>query len=550
MFSARKEKFSGGLVLVLLIILLTLFANAHGLKAPFQFDDEVDILERPAIRQSPISSAISAPFRAVTYFTFGLDWKIGEGKPLQFHVTNLLLHLVTLLLFFAFVSKLKGEATGAISALWLAVHPLMASCVTYISARAGLLSALFSLVVLTLFFTRPCKGWLALAVVSFLLALFSKEDAVSLPLLLFFISYKRSESSIKSRREILYLASFFGIALIYGAFRVTSHKVVLGEAGGATFFQTFLLSPYVLVKSFVMILLPIGMTTDHYVAPITTFGDVRLWGALLFCLSVLIGALYGIKKNSLIAFPLLWFLIALLPSVLTPLADPFAENRLYFASAGIAMGLGMLIKRVMLDVAGSPRKRLLLISTVLLMTISMLFYNLHRQSVWNSKVRLWGEAVRMAPDKTRPLDNLALAFFDLRDLKKAQFLTKKSLKIDPKNAVAWNTLGLVLKEEKRYNEALSAYEKALSLAPSLPKIRTNMANVLATLGKYDEAIEMYEEALFIDSDADAHFGLGFIYFKTERYDRAKEHILQTLELNPKDIEAQMLLWEIEKIEKR
>jgi tetratricopeptide (TPR) repeat protein len=422
--------------------------------------------------------------------------------------------------------------------------------VTYISARAGLLSALFSLVVLTLFFARPFKGWLALAVVSFLLALFSKEDAVSLPLLLFFISYIRKESSIKSKNEILYLASFFVIALIYGALRVTSHKVVLGETGGATFYQTLLLSPYVLGKSFAMILLPIGMTADHYVAPITTFGDVRLWGALLFCLSVLIGALYGIKKNSLIAFPLLWFLIALLPSVLTPLADPFAENRLYFATAGIALGMGMFIERVMLDVASSPTRRIVLISAVLLMIMSMLSYNLHRQSIWNSKVRLWGEAVRMAPDKTRPLDNLALTFFDLRDLKKAQFLTEKSLKVDPKDAVAWNTLGLVLKEEKRYNEALSAYEKALSLAPSLPKIRTNIANVLATLGKYDEAIRMYEEALLVDSDADAHFGLGIVYFKMKRYDLAKAHILQTLKLNPKDVEAQMLLWEIEKIEKR
>lgn len=547
-----RGKISGKKFFLVLIILISAFsANFKGLKAPFQFDDEVDILERAAIMVGPINSAFSAPFRAVTYFTFGLDWKIGEGKPFQFHLTNMVFHLLGVFLFFIFVSKIEDPTTGAISALLLAVHPLMASCVTYISARAGLLSALFSLVVLILFFTRPTKYWLLPAWLFFLLALFSKEDAVSLPLLLFALGYLQNKSSLKSKKEILCVGAFFLIALIYGLVRISSHKVVLGEAGGLTFSQTLLLSPYVLLKALGMVLLPIGMTADHYVTPIRTFGDLRIWFPLSFWSITLACLLMKIKDSSLSSLPLIWFVLALLPSILTPLADPFAENRLYFATAGIGMGLGMLIMRVKCGIANSITKKIAFTLTLILMIGSLLLYNLHRQSVWCSKISLWGEAVRMAPGKKRPLNNLALAFFDMGDLKKAQFIIEKSIKVDPMDAVAWNTLGLVLKERKNYVEALIAYEKALSSAPYLPKIRTNLANVLTALGKYEEAIKAYKEALLIDSqDTDAHYGIAFVYFTLKQYELAESHLSQLLKLNPKDEEARLMLQEIENIGKK
>ena len=71
---------------------------------------------------------------------------------------------------------------------------------------------------------------------------------------------------------------------------------------------------------------------------------------------------------------------------------------------------------------------------------------------------------------------------------------RKALTVDPKHGRAWMNLGLALGQQKKYEESLEAFEKAVRPAEA----RCNLAFVMSTQGKTDQARELYHEALKLD----------------------------------------------------
>jgi hypothetical protein len=89
-------------------LLLAIVALAYGnsLVNAFTMDDiRLYVSQNPQVTH-PSLKALFTPhkitnvFRPVTFSTFALDWKIGNGRPLAFHVVNLVLHAAVTLLFY------------------------------------------------------------------------------------------------------------------------------------------------------------------------------------------------------------------------------------------------------------------------------------------------------------------------------------------------------------------------------------------------------------------------------------------------------------------
>ena len=62
----------------------------------------------------------------------------------------------------------------------------------------------------------------------------------------------------------------------------------------------------------------------------------------------------------------------------------------------------------------------------------------------------------------------------------------------PHHAESWANLGLLLKDDGAYPEAIAAYDKALALAPDDPRIRVNRVVALLRAGRWTEAWPDYE----------------------------------------------------------
>ena len=114
----------------------------------------------------------------------------------------------------------------------------------------------------------------------------------------------------------------------------------------------------------------------------------------------------------------------------------------------------------------------------------------------------------------------------------------KALSIKPDFTEAYNNMGLALKEQGKLDEAIGAYNKALSIKPDNAEAYYNMGNALKNQGKLDEAVEAYNKALSIKPDyAKAHNNLGVTLKEQGKLDEAIGAYNKALSIKPDNAEA-------------
>ena len=116
--------------------------------------------------------------------SYALDWQLGQGSPVVFHVSNLVWHAVASLLAFSVLRRWVGATIPALlGALLFAIHPTKAESVAWIAGRTDVLCAVAMLLA-----TEGCKRrlraerggiWLELGATA--LAYTIKEQAITMP---------------------------------------------------------------------------------------------------------------------------------------------------------------------------------------------------------------------------------------------------------------------------------------------------------------------------------------------------------------------------------
>ena len=66
----------------------------------------------------------------------------------------------------------------------------------------------------------------------------------------------------------------------------------------------------------------------------------------------------------------------------------------------------------------------------------------------------------------------------------------------PTALLVWNILGASKAKIGKFDEAIEAYKKAISLKPDYAEAYNNMGSGLKDQGKFDEAIDAYKKAIF------------------------------------------------------
>ena len=123
-------------------------------------------------------------WRPAVSATYALDWQVGGGSPVMFHITNLVLQAVTSGLVFFTLRRWLGTLLPAFAAaLVFVVHPTKVESVAWIAGRTDILCLLAILVasagIARRLADRP--GGLALEVAGTLGAYLCKEQAIVLP---------------------------------------------------------------------------------------------------------------------------------------------------------------------------------------------------------------------------------------------------------------------------------------------------------------------------------------------------------------------------------
>ena len=218
----------------LIILILSISLYLPSLVFQFAFDDLYQIVNNPTITWNETSwrsilnifYQATPPgdlYRPVTQLTYRLNFLIANLNPGTYHLINIILYGVVCLFVYLLIAKIIEDSKIAFFATILfIIHPLHVEVVANVSGRAELLASWFS--ILSLFFyaknikTKNSSYFLniCLTFVFFLLAIFSKESAITVFLLfitLDFLSADRKALFIDKRKLISYLIFATAIAI-------------------------------------------------------------------------------------------------------------------------------------------------------------------------------------------------------------------------------------------------------------------------------------------------------------------------------------------------
>ena len=162
----------------------------------------------------------------------------------------------------------------------------------------------------------------------------------------------------------------------------------------------------------------------------------------------------------------------------------------------------------------------------------------HREGKTDIAQDLYNQVLKIDPNHSQSLNNIAVIFTNSKDYQKAKECYEKAIEINPNYVDAHNNLGNLFKELEENQKAKECFEKAIELNPNYAKAHNNLGNIFKELGESQKAKECFEKAIEINPNyVNAYYNLGNIFKKLGESQKAKDCYEKAIELNPNYVNA-------------
>ncbi|MBN3038159.1 MAG: tetratricopeptide repeat protein [Candidatus Omnitrophica bacterium] len=491
--------------IILSIVLISisgviLYSNA--LKGEFIWDDRNLIRDNFYIRDlsgffrfltGGISSGAGSessfyrPVQMLSYFLGHCLWGLDVRG---YHLTNIMLHILVALALFWFLALLFDDwLLSFLAGVLFIAHPIHTEAVAYISGRADPLAALFILLCF-IFYIRyernQNKLSYALILVSYIMALLSRENALILPLLLiiYHISFQ------KKIKRITFLP-ISGVAFAYILFRFTALRFMLSHLSYKTTFVQRIPGVFIAISTYIkLLILPFDLHMIYGKGPFS-ITDPRAIGGIFIVFLLLYLAWRKRKEDRIVFFSICWFFIALIPvSNLYPINAYMAEHWLYLPSMGFFLSLAYILSSLY-------RLRKLKIVAIFLSLFLFCFYSfltIRQNTYWREPIPFYERTLRFSPECTNLYVDLGLEYNAAGKTDRAIVILEKAIEIDPKYTEAYNSLGSVYDAAGRTKDAERMFKKAIEINPNYARAYNNLAIFYFYNRKYGLAIKYADQA--------------------------------------------------------
>lgn len=539
--------------------------------------------------------------------------------PVVNHFMNVAYFILLCLLLYEVLSKIFQKYNGQkwyqslafLAVVLFALHPLHTEAVANVKGRDEIFAMLGATAALwcSLQYVDKRKWWyLVWSFLSITFALFSKENAITylavVPLTLFFY---QNENLKKSD----YITTLIPVAL-GSIFFIWVRSKVLGGMMPADETNNILNNPYVnstkaqeiatvlftWAMYFKLLIIPHPLTHDYYPhqIAITDFSNPIVWMVIVACVALVVVALYNLKKRSVIAYGILFFIItfSITSNLLFNIGTFMNERFVFIPSLGFTLILGY----VLYLLGDSKVVGFQKISVALLAVVGLLYgiKTFTRNFVWKddltlfltdvktsdnsikcnisaggSKLQIWKSSHKERDkadaykylEKALQLDDHAvnayllmgeLMFLD-DNIPGAYQSYKNATLIDPDNQLAQENLAkmIVASEEEviktfiqlldegmseqnpqKIEETYRLVNDYLDKHPESIKAQNVKGNILGRgMGKLDEAIKIYEQVLAKDPTfASSWENMGISYAIKGDFDKAESCLKKALQLAP------------------
>lgn len=517
-------------------------------------------------------------WRPLLLVSFSLDYKIRELTPFFYHFQNLFWHIFSAILVYVVILKLfrnyyssvgknsNGKAVAFLTALIFLIHPLQTEAVTYVAGRADpmhsalmLLSFLFFLKFTEEFKCLPKKRksqlkYLIWSIIFFTFSLMTKERAVILPGIIFVYLLLFYGKAIfdKWREKIFLFLPYFLLALVYLILRSTvlhfTDSFDLGVAdnlGAPSFFDKFL----VVMKGFAiyqgLLILPIKLYMEKIISvPQSLFNPLVMMG--LGTLVIWIGAIfYFWRRERMISFGVLWFFIAMSPSVhVFPIQGLLYEHWLYFPMIGLWLAIFTFISMLFNKYQFEKIKTFLIILFIIWLGF-LSVRTVVRNNDWRDPVRFYEKNISLGGKSARIYTNLGMGYSDVKNYEKAISNYQEAIKLEAELFPPWYNLGNVYRDLGNSKKAIESYEKSIEINSQFIPAYTNIAVIYNQAGENGEAVNILKKSLDVSPDnIQINYNLGMIYLEMGDKGNAKEYIGRASDLDPRNMDLLEVLWGI------
>ena len=411
---------------------IPLMVYANSFLGDFQFDDFAAILDNPHLHdRETFIGHLDHMVRPVLYATFLFDRLLYAGSAWGYHFTNAGLHLFSGLLVYRIVLRARTDDSSSL-AFWTAilflVHPLATETVTYLSGRASGLMTCFYLLAFLLYLRSTEEGgregthrvWYAGAILAFLLAVGSKETAVTFPLALLFWDVLVRHLRGRDLRSVFlsYHLPFWMIVMVM-AVVLWMHPRYAYLADFSLrirpIFDNVLSQVHAVAYALLLFIAPWKQSFDHDLPVVHSVFQWPLLLDLMLLCGLIVVALVAMRRLPLVAFGIGWFFLQLLPTnSVIPRNDLLSERNVYLPSVGLFIAVVMVGQGFFTwffrDTSSMPWVRTGFRSIGLAWVLALCLLTVQRNALYQDPVLLWSDTVHKSPQKARPHNNLGHAY--------------------------------------------------------------------------------------------------------------------------------------------
>ena len=500
-------------------------------------DDDLILYHFKSISDlSHLSDAFTTPYfdtyyRPLVTVSLIVDAQISGMSAWMYHCSNLIYHLIASGLTFLLLIRIQSlvvpqsalsrsqKTVALLAGMLFAINPIVTQTVAWIPGRNDSLFTIFvllSLIALIRFVSTNRIQHFVFHLLSFFLALLTKETALVFPLLCLYFLHFVARVPFISRKTALYgIGWSFMIAVWY-----LMRALALSEVHGVFTVSALIPNIRVLPELVGKIVIPLRLSAYP------TFDSLSLAaGIATIVVFIMIMITYRESRTHVGMFALLWIILFIVVSSFRGMVTPryrfdYLECRAYASVVGLSVFIIGLFQN-----SSSKIKRwgwrLFLLAAAVYAIVSINY-----SSNFQDPVSHWTHAVRMSPQSDLACFTLGKVFMDVgKNPDQAMESYRKAIALNPNDFGYHNELALAYCRKGFLDEAELEFKRAIQLNPPYPFTHANLGFLYLWKNDLPEAERYLKETVALDSTiTEAQVSLVTLYSREKKYDQMRYYV--------------------------
>ena len=508
-------------------------------------------------------------YRPIPLSMFALEWQLSPDNPFLGHLLNALFYALTGWVLWSTWRRILVDyppVLAAIAVLVFMAHPVHTEVVANIKSRDEILALLFGTLTLRAiweYIEKDDTKWLVIAMLSYAVAMFSKESAITLMAVFPLAMWYFSPSSVGKIGKVV--AALLVPAVIFLLIRKKildaqpyqeSYSILDNFMSETKNQGERLASAFMMCGRYLWTLIfphPLVSDMGYPQMKVVSFSDWRALAGFFTYMGMGIWAVVNLPKKHILSFAILFYLatFSVFSNVLMMIGTSYGERLLYIPSFGFALAVGWLFCKIFkIDDRSeiwNPNGK----GTALWMAVGVLLaaYSLKtvfRNNAWYDSAALYAADLPNSPNCAKlnyhnalevvrqGMDEKESVVKDVEQVRRGIECYDKCIQLYPKyhdaygsRGLAYFRLGEVLKnpEEQRaaWDKALEDYLESLKYRYNNSEVLSNMGKIYFTRGQPEKAEEVYRKAVEYDPRfVDGRRNLGAVLAMQKKFPEAIE----------------------------